>query len=353
MKRFVIILLLLQTALADDTFQVLRNKAEGFAQVVPGKSIVFPADHGAHPDYRIEWWYLTANLVDQKGRDWGIQWTLFRQALSAQTEQTGWSSDQMWMAHAAVSTPDGHQFEQRFARGGIGQASVVNMPQFEAWIDDWQWLSETPSPLPATLKFNVSEIKVEMQLSSTDEWVLHGDHGYSRKSAQGQASYYYSQPQIGISGQIGEHRLSGSAWLDREWSSQPLADNQSGWDWFSLHLNDGAKLMLYRLRHADGEHWLSGSWIDQSGFLKHLGSDSIEMSELAFREVKIDQQNSLRLPLDWRINLPVLNRQLQIKPLYDQQWMGTRFPYWEGMVLVEDNEGNRVGEGYMELTGYQ
>ncbi len=338
---------------ADDTFQVLRDKAEGFAEVAPGRPVVFPTDHAAHPDYRIEWWYLTANLVDQQGRDWGLQWTLFRQALSAQTTQTGWSSNQMWMAHAALSTPEGHQFEQRFARGGIGQAGVDSKPRFEAWIDDWQWLAETPSPLPATLKFTVGETLVEMRLSSTNEWVLHGDQGYSQKSTQGQASYYYSQPQIDITGRVGEHHLAGSAWLDREWSSQPLADNQNGWDWFSLHLNDGTKLMLYRLRHANGAHWLSGSWIDPDGTLQHLGGDKIDLSELAVREVKTDQQNTVELPLDWRINLPGLTRQLQVRPLYDQQWMGARFPYWEGVILVEDSDGNRIGEGYMELTGYQ
>ncbi|MCP3687273.1 MAG: carotenoid 1,2-hydratase, partial [Gammaproteobacteria bacterium] len=142
---------------ADDTFQVLRDKAEGFAQVTPGRPIVFPDDHGAHHDYRIEWWYLTANLVDQQGRDWGLQWTMFRQALSAQDAQPGWSNDQLWMAHAAISSPEGHRFEQRFARGGIGQAGVESNPRFEAWIDNWQWLAETSSPFPAMLKFSVGE----------------------------------------------------------------------------------------------------------------------------------------------------------------------------------------------------
>ncbi|MCP4485761.1 MAG: carotenoid 1,2-hydratase [Gammaproteobacteria bacterium] len=350
---FLCLTLLTFNTIASDAFQVMSDSGEGYAKVTPKKEISFPADHLAHSDYRLEWWYLTANLVDQQGRDWGLQWTLFRQALSAQTTKSAWSSNQLWMAHAAVSSPAGHQFEQRFARGGIGQAGVDNKPRFEAWIDDWQWLAQASSPFPAMLKFNVGDMSVEMHLSSANKWVLHGDRGYSQKSAQGQASYYYSQPQIEITGQIGKHSLAGSAWLDREWSSQPLADNQSGWDWFSLHLHDGKKLMLYRLRHTSGEHWLSGSWIGSDGTLQHLSADTLELAEMDFRVVKTSKKSKLKLPLDWRISLPGLTRQLHVTPLYDQQWMGARFPYWEGVVVVEDNDGNRVGEGYMELTGYR
>jgi len=349
---FLCLILLTFSATANDAFQVLRDDAEGFAKVVPGKAIVFPADHSAHPDYRIEWWYLTANLLDEQGRNWGMQWTLFRQALSAKATKSGWSNNQLWMAHAAITTPKGHEFEQRFARGGIGQAGVKNDTNFEAWIDDWSWISETKSLFPAQLRFNIGDSQIEMQLNSSADWILNGNEGYSQKSQQGQASYYYSQPEINISGNINGQQLSGSAWLDREWSSQPLAKNQRGWDWFSLHLDDGNKLMLYRLRHDDGNHWLSGSWVAPNGSQMHLSSDEIELSEQSLREVKTHDGNSVKLPLDWQIKLTSLNRQLHIKPLYDQQWMAARFPYWEGVVLVEDDSGKQIGKGYMELTGY-
>ena len=111
--------------------------------------------------------------------------------------------------------------------------------------------------------------------------------------------------------------------------------------------------MLYRLRHDDGNHWLSGSWIETNGNQKHLGSNAIELSELALREIETDQKGKLKLPLSWQVRLPTLNRQLKIKPLYDQQWMAARFPYWEGVVLVEDENGKQIGKGYMELTGYE
>jgi len=116
--------LLPTTLVAQDLLGDLRDAGHGYAQVKPGVKLEFPRDHGAHPDYRIEWWYLTANLVDDDGRHWGMQWTLFRQALAPGPAAGGWASNQMWMAHAAITTPEGHFHEQRFARGGIGQAGV-------------------------------------------------------------------------------------------------------------------------------------------------------------------------------------------------------------------------------------
>jgi len=354
-----LMMLYLPASQAQDDYQVLRGEAPGFAQVTPGKLVEFPRDHAPHPDFRIEWWYITANLQDEKGNQWGLQWTLFRNALNARTATDAWHSNQLWMAHAAITSPQGHQFEQRFARGGIGQAGVSDVAvgeNFSAWLDDWQWRSESQQLFPSILKFSVGNKQVEMRLNSQANWVLHGDRGYSQKSVQGQASYYYSQPNIEITGTIQSDNkilsLSGSAWLDREWSSQPLAQNQAGWDWFSLHLDDGNKLMLYRLRENDGEDWLSGSWINAEGDIKHLPKDDIELIQNLTRAVKIDDKHEINLPLDWTIKLPGLNRWWRVKALYDEQWMATRFAYWEGAVLIEDKSGQSAGVGYMELTGY-
>ncbi len=345
---------------AQEAYQVLRGDAQGFAEVIRGKPIEFPRDHAPHPDFRIEWWYITANLQDDTGRHWGLQWTLFRQALNPQSNTGGWASNQLWMAHAAISTPEGHRFEQRFARGGIGQAGVSNIStdgHFDAWLDDWRWYSEGKDVFPSRLKFSVGEIRVDMHLENAADWVFHDDRGYSQKSAIGQASYYYSQPGIRIDGSVAiggkDIALSGSAWLDREWSSQPLAQNQPGWDWFALHLDDGNKLMLYRLRSEGGENWLSGSWINRQGLKMHLSRDQIEMTPIVRRSIAIGENQRIKLPLEWRIKLPGLSREWRVKPLYDEQWMATRFAYWEGVVLIEDSIGRSSGVGYMELTGYE
>lgn len=349
---------------ADDSFRVLRQQLDGYATVVPGKRFIFPNDHGIHPDFRIEWWYLTANLKDEQGQDWGMQWTLFRQSMDTKPVLKGWSSNQLWMAHAAITTPAGHIHEQRFARGGINQAGVTVATRaelnqqagenFEVWIDDWTWLATSANPFPSVLTFSIGETKLSLNMSSTTPWVLNGDKGYSQKSGQGQASYYYSQPHIDVKGSVIKNgkstKLSGHAWLDREWSSQPLSANQQGWDWFSLHLNSDAALMVYRLRQTDGNHWLSGSWINANGQSQSLGPDDIKITELDRRWVKAGDKE-VKLPLQWKIELPNVGvgKQWEVEALYDQQWMDTQFPYWEGVVNID---GGQAGVGYMELTGY-
>jgi predicted secreted hydrolase len=341
-----------------DPYASLRASGEGYAAVVPGRPMVFPADHLPHPEHRIEWWYLTGNLRDAQGRHWGVQWTLFRTRLRPGEDAGGWASSQLWMAHAALTTPAGHRVEQRYARGGIGQAGVaLASGRFAAWLDDWRWQAGGASPFPAQLDFSVGGATVRLQLSAETPLVLQGEAGYSRKSAQGQASYYYSQPHVRLRGEAvvdGQPvALSGAGWLDREWSSQPLADNQQGWDWFSLHLADGHALMVYRLRHDDGAHWLSGSWIAPDGRSRTLGRDEIRLEVLETRPVRTptasDPAATRRLPLAWRIGLPGLGRRWTVRALQDDQWMGGRIPYWEGVVLVDGGAG---GVGYLELTGY-
>ncbi len=353
------------TLQAQDLLEDLRNHGDGFAQVMPGVTLKFPRDHGPHPDYRIEWWYLTANLNDREGRHWGLQWTLFRQSLSPQ--RTGsemltpdWQSNQIWMAHAAITTPDGHFHEQRFARGDIGQAGVTDIAgdgYFNAWMDDWEWRSDSTVLLPARLGFSVDDRRIDLRLEANGPLIRNGVDGYSQKSPQGQASYYYSQPHIRVNGTVthghDETCLEGQGWLDREWSSQALADNQQGWDWFSLHLNDGHKLMVYQLRHDGGEHWLSGNWVDPQGDGLLLEGNAIDLKPTQSRNVDTGDGQSRVLPMEWQLALPGQNRRWRIHPLYDQQWMTTRIPYWEGVVLVEDEQGNPVGVGYMELTGYR
>src|SRR3954469_19179382 len=178
-------------------FAGLGRDAEGFTAVVPGRALTFPADHGPHPDYRIEWWYLTANLVDPAGAACGVQWTLFRQALAPGPQQEGWANQQIWMGHAAVTRADIHRFTETFARGGVGQAGVDATP-FRAWIDAWQMRGgDAMSDVTvASLDLTASgaDFSYALRLEADRPLVLQGEAGYSKKSERGQASYYYSQP---------------------------------------------------------------------------------------------------------------------------------------------------------------
>ena len=250
------LLLMLSGCGRDDAveqgFAGLGAQVEGFEQVMPGRTLDFPSDHQAHPGFRIEWWYVTANLQDRQGRDWGVQWTLFRQAMQAQDPDqaaAGWDSAQVWLGHAAVTGDDVHLYADRLGRGGIGQAGVTDAP-FTAWIDHWSL--GAPANQTEEGAARLGELRVQagtdtfaydLQLSSDGPLVLHGQAGVSRKSTGDQASYYYSQPFYRVRGEIDVHGerfpVTGQAWLDREWSSQPLAADQRGWDLFSLHLDIG------------------------------------------------------------------------------------------------------------------
>lgn len=340
-----------------DAMQMLRESAGHFARVLPGRTLVFPKDHGPHPEYRIEWWYITANLEDSKGRPFGVQWTLFRQSLTHIPKIRGFDSNQMWMAHAALSSPARHESSERFSRGGTDLADVRTEPVFTAFIDDWEWRSETRDLFPASLSFSLpgARLRLQLQVPPGRDYVLQGDRGFSVKSEAGQASYYYSQPWIRVKASLltpegEETKLSGFAWLDREWSSQPLSANQEGWDWFSLHLPGEQKLMLYQLRHTDGRHYLRGSLAFPDGRVQQLQAEDLQLAPVGFRRV----QGRL-LPLDWQIQLPSAGLSLTLKPRLDDQWMDTIFPYWEGMLEVSLEGPGREGQtgvGYMELTGY-
>lgn len=239
---------------AEQSYAGLGQQAGEFSQVSRGHRLEFPRDHGAHDGFRIEWWYVTANLQDAQGRDWGAQWTLFRSALRPGPETAGWNSPNLWMGHAALTGPGAHQSAETLARGGIGQAGVQARP-FRAWINDWS-LQGSSGIEDLQMVAGGEGFRYDLQLHSDRPLVLHGDQGYSEKSGKGQASYYYSQPFYRVSGEVQRDgqciAVTGQAWLDREWSSQPLAAGQTGWDWFSLHLGSGARLMLFSARGARG-----------------------------------------------------------------------------------------------------
>ncbi|HEX4178008.1 MAG TPA: lipocalin-like domain-containing protein [Rhizomicrobium sp.] len=332
-------------------FAGLDNSAEGFAPVVPGRAFSFPADLGPHPDFRIEWWYVTANLTDSTGNAYGAQWTLFRQALKPGAQQQGWANQQVWMGHAAVTNADLHRYSETFARGGVGQAGVEAQP-FHAWIDSWDMRGldgmNAMTIAPLALSASGADFSYVLRLDADRALVLQGDAGYSRKSEREQASYYYSQPFFKVNGRITiddkPAEVTGQAWMDREWSSQPLASDQRGWDWLSLHLKTGEKLMLYRIRQTDGHDYATGNWISPDSTSEQLAPSDIRMTPAAFTEI-----GTRKLPTAWRIEIPTHRLAIECAALNPRSWMGTSFPYWEGPIGFD---GTHTGLGYLELTGY-
>jgi predicted secreted hydrolase len=343
--RVFVMLFLCPASLWAQGFAGLGSEADGFSVPADGYVFDFPTDYGAHPDFRIEWWYLTANLTGADGQPYGVQWTLFRSALLPETTE-GWQDPQIWFAHAAVTTPDQHLVAERIARGGVGQAGVTAVP-FDAWIDDWQMAGPSFDDMRLTARGD--QFAYDLDLTAQGPLVFHGRDGYSVKSDQGQASYYYSQPFFDVTGTVtlpqGDVAVTGAAWLDREWSSQPLADTQSGWDWFSLSFDTGDKLMGFLLREDDGTSFSSATWIAADGTTTAYSDGAFAAQPLDWHEVA-----GRDVPTGWAVQLPDKGIDVTVQALNPDAWMGVSIPYWEGPVTVQ---GSHTGRGYLEMTGYE
>ncbi len=344
-RALLCILCLAGLPVLGQSFAGLGDNGDGYAQVTADSPLVFPADHGAHPDFRIEWWYVTANLETEDGTQMGLQWTLFRQAGQPNDTGTGWQSRQIWMGHAGLTTPNRHFVGEIFARGGIGQAGVRIAP-FEAWIDDWRMAGPDFDDL--LLSANGPGFSYDVKLSAYGPLIRHGQDGFAVKSETGQASYYYSQPHYSLSGSVTidgkPQQVTGTAWLDREWSSQQLSGDQTGWDWFSLHLDSGEKVMLARIRSLKEPHFSAGTWIE-NGQATQIANGAIVFSPLETSDV-----GGRDIPTSWRLKLPERGLDVEVRALNPQSFMTTLFPYWEGPVSIS---GSHTGVGYLEMTGYE
>ncbi len=340
------LLLLTTLPAAGQGFAGLGTTAEGFEKVVPGRTIRFPQDYGPHPGFRLEWWYVTANLRAADGEQLGLQWTLFRQATKPGKSNVGWSGHEFWMGHAALTTATAHFDAEKLARGGTGQAGAAASP-ISAWIDDWQFAASSTDKT-YSLKAGGDTFRYALALTETGPHVRHGDNGFSVKSDQGQASYYFSHPFLQATGTVTigdkDYVVTGNAWLDREWSSQPLAQHQSGWDWFSLKFKTGERLMVFGLRDTAGGMYRSGSWIQADGSLLALKEDDIKLIPLNTTTVE-----GRPVPTRWRVVVASQGVDLTVSALNPDSWMQTSIPYWEGPVNAE---GSHAAVGYLEMTGY-
>ncbi|MDH3643821.1 MAG: carotenoid 1,2-hydratase, partial [Gammaproteobacteria bacterium] len=313
----------------------------------------FPADHGPHQGFRSEWWYLTVMLSNDLGAEFGVQFTVFRQALEPASQSANpWRTPQVFMAHAALTAvrEQRHWEAQRLARGHPRLAGASGAP-FRVWVDGWELRGREGDFARQRLEVAADEFRVALDLDVVKAPVLQGDRGLSAKGPD-QASYYYSVPRLSATGTIwvGEvaHQVEGSAWLDREWSTSVLSGEQVGWDWFALQLEDATEFMAFRLRRADGarDPYDHGLFVDAAGATETLGFEDFLLEP----EIYWHDDQGVGWPLQWR--LTVGDRLLRVRAAVPDQRMDTSIVYWEGLVGVFDDSGRRLGRGYMELTGY-
>ncbi|MCG9713884.1 carotenoid 1,2-hydratase [Shewanella insulae] len=331
--------------------------SDAYAKVIPGQRLNFPQDHLAHNDFRQEWWYLTANLTTDTGEPLGLQWTQFRIALSPSSPESpasnsSWATNQLYMAHSALTTSHTHKANERWSRGHPKLAGTTASPLTIA-LDDWRWQSEGEDLFPATLAVNNEDFSYQLTLTSDAPLQRQGDEGYSIKSADGAvASYYYSQPFIEITGTVTldgkRQRVRGQGWLDREWSSQFLTRQQQGWDWFALRLDDASTLMLFQLRSqqlsSQEKPFFSARRMFADGSGRNIASSGITIKATDWQKI-----DGASYPIAWQITIPSEQLNLSVSPLNPDSLMPLSVRYWEGPIQVS---GSHLGQGYMELTGY-
>lgn len=345
------------------------DEADGFRSVTGPCGFSFPEDHGTHPGYRTEWWYYTGHLAGEAGGRFGFQLTFFRRQLRPSdaplkwpAPASAWRTNQIYLAHAALTDLVGnrHVMAERASRESLGMAGArTDSAGTRVFLHDWE------AAIGATahrLRMDDPAFGLDLTLTPTKGPVAHGQAGYSRKGDRPeQASCYYSFPRLTARGRVrigeSEQAVEGTAWMDHEFSTAPLAEGIMGWDWFSLQLDNRRELMMFRLRKADGglHAASSGTLIDPAGHSLHLTG-----ADLRTRVTRrwTSPETGATYPVEWQVDLPGHGIELKVAAALDSQEMittgSTGVVYWEGSVSVQGRmEGAAVtGRGYMELTGY-
>jgi predicted secreted hydrolase len=334
-----------------------QDTIDSFAPVTPGVALEFPRDYGSHPQFGVEWWYVTGWLTAADGEPLGFQVTFFRTRVAgAHSNPSAFAAGQILIAHCAISDAKRGRLwhDQRVRREGLGLAQAQS-GDTHVWIDDWQLERSVDGTYHTHIA--AEDFELQLTLANTQPLMLNGIGGFSQKGpAALSASFYYSQPQLRVRGEIvrtgRRDPVSGIAWLDHEWSSQYLDPNADGWDWIGLNMNDGGALMAFRIRSHTGDTvWAAGTERDATGNTHSLQPDQIDFMPL--RQWR-SPRTGVSYPVSW--NVRAGRRDLTLDPLMDDQELDTRLStgaiYWEGAVLVRQS-GQSVGRGYLELTGYE
>ena len=339
------------------------ENTEGYERAVEPREFRFPEDHGPHPGFRTEWWYWTGNLATADGRAFGYQLTMFRNALAPGEAQrpSSWSSRQIYMAHFALSDIGAERFYafERFSRDALGLAGAQVEPFFHVWLQDWEARATQGGVFPMKLTARGDNgATLELELEEGKPPVLQGERGLSQKSAErGNASYYYSLTRMPSRGTVTvdgrAYPVTGTSWMDREWSTGSMAKNQVGWDWFALQLSDGSELMYYQLRREDGsaDPFSAGSFVPPQGAPVRIQRDALRLEVL---DTWQSPRGNTKYPARWRLSVPEVQLELEITPAQADQELPVSVRYWEGAVRVRGSRAGQpvTGQGYVELTGY-
>jgi len=355
--------LLLGLALCGIAFATKGAESEGppYPAVQPGRSFSFPADLGAHPAYRTEWWYATGWLEDEAGEARGFQITFFRvRSRIGEGSASRFAPSQLIIAHAALADPaQGRLLHAERSARAIPPLAGAEEGRTHAWIGDWRFVFEEGHYHAVARD---SAFSLDLRLHPEGAPVLNGQGGYSRKAPAPQhASYYYSRPQMKVEGEVhvaGQRKpVTGHAWLDHEWSSEVMPEDAAGWDWVGLNLRDGGAVMAFQMRnHAGQPVWSAATVREAGGEVHRLPPEAVSFQPGRRWH---SPRTGAEYPVEWAISLQLPGgerRILDLRPLMDDQELdgrrSTGAVYWEGAVSVRGEEGDALGRGYLEMTGY-
>jgi predicted secreted hydrolase len=337
-----------------------NTKNQGWAVALPGYQITFPKDYFPHYQFRTEWWYFTGNVQAADGRAFGYQLTFFRYGYRppgiGQPVTSRFVMNDVKFAHFAVTDVSAGRFhfDSRVSRGAYGEAGFAEGKKL-AWIDDWELDFSKDFRLKATSK----DCGLELALTPERPAVLQGDDGLSQKAdGAGHASYYYSITRLKTSGTIkiggASYQVEGRSWFDREWATNQLTPEQSGWNWFAIQLSDGSDIMIYQMRLRQGgiDSHSNGKWIAADGATAALAADEFQLNPDKYWMSPASKAN---YPVGWKLTIPKLNLDLEVAPAVEDQELNVSVVYWEGCIRVKGRrDGKPVeGVGYLELTGYR
>ena len=333
-----------------------------FKQALPGYAYQFPRDDFSHDEFRIEWWYYTGNLKDEKDRPFGYQLTFFRVRLEGENpvaNPSSWKIDHVYFAHMTVSDIHNKKFHffERINRKGVKNAGSAS-DQLHVWNEDWSLTAKGDSHHLQAIERGVG---LKLKLTPIKNRILHGKEGVSKKgSVAGNASHYFSFPRMETTGQIFLNGpaipVKGTSWMDHEFSSNQLNDNLVGWDWFSIKLNNQTELMLYQLRDKNGgkDPHSSGTLILADGQSRPILHHELSITPKKFWT---SPHTKATYPASWTLTLPEgdlnVTTDFSDQELYDLRSISGS--YWEGSVTIKGElQGQPVsGKGYVELVGYE
>jgi predicted secreted hydrolase len=339
--------------------------ATGFTYqlALPGRQISLPADHYSHPNFKIEWWYYTGHLKTESGKRYGYQVTFFRFGLrdrQSEIKEKAPLFTDLYMAHFALSDLAHKKFlfRERINRG-YGERAGAATDRYLVWNEDWKVEGNDKNH---AIQVNDRGTELRLRLTSLKRTVLHGDNGLSQKGeGEGRASYYYSLTRMKTEGEITvsgkTEKVTGMSWMDHEFGSNQLQEDQIGWDWLSLQLDNESEIMLYLIRHKDGsaDPYSSGTLVGPDGTTKHLALKDFQVGVL---ERWKSPKSGATYPMRWKVTIPSEQIDLDIVPEFPDQELitnrSTRVTYWEGAARITGTMRNKpiAGEGYVEMTGY-